>query len=357
MNIGFYAYTVGPAGMLKLIAKAAEAKGHNVVLLKENTQGIVAAEKEKLADCDVVAMGWSSAGIEEELELAEYLTTHGIPIVIVEDVPGSCLRPKAQEFTRRMKLPCVLAMPVGGEDALDFGFGSVEYVGPPPHWGVSYNDMMVNHRSEFKKRIGSEIVELSPEDKIIYVPGTKDPRLVNTLLKNVLATGRAILGSNLVLGFRGHPGEKPDPKKKGDQEKYEQLWAERKQLLEGVSMLESGDANNAQLVRAADIPVFPGGGPTESIVAAYARMSAIYYHDEEVAKGLRALGMLDGKWFVAERGGVYKASGPEDVGVGIRYLLTEEGRKIQREKQEDNFPLPVTWNTAPIFAGVIEALV
>lgn len=51
LKIGGYAYTVGPAGMLQLIAKASEERGYQTVLLQENKQGVVAAEKEKMADC------------------------------------------------------------------------------------------------------------------------------------------------------------------------------------------------------------------------------------------------------------------------------------------------------------------
>lgn len=359
MKIGFYSFTVGPANMLKEIASTARLMRHEALVFKENEPGVVATRKEEMSDCDIVAIGLDSARPEEGLELAEYLFSLDIPVVAIEDTPGSVLRPMAKPFAPKFKC-CIVAREGGIGDALAFGFSRVQYVGPPPHWGVSYRQMMEGPsiRPHFSKIVGGQNVQLDPKDKVIYVPGTKIPEIVNTAISGAIKAGKQVLGDNFVFCCRRHPGEKPNEKVPDDAERFERLFAEREDMLKGVTMLEPGKANNPQLVRAADVTIFPGGGPTESIIAAYARIPTIYCWGDVVSRELKKIGIDSGKWFVAELGGSMKVEG-EEVVIALSSLLGKDGwmRNNLRALQEKNFPLPDTWDTSASIIAVLADIV
>ena len=359
MKMGFYSATVGPGGMLKTVAGAASKRGHETVVFEPNKTGVAASRKEEMANCSVVAMGFSSQLCDEEMVLAEYLLGKKIPIVEIEDVPGSSARPLAKEVAPRVAR-CYVAMPGWIENAREFGFRVPSYVGPPPHWGDSYVQMDAGEsmREGFMERVDQiTLANLSRYHRIIYVPGTKNPQQVNKFLAAIVDAGSRVLHEDFVLGFRAHPGEDP---KKGDEAiaAYRQAIEERKEILNGISLLESGSATSANLVGAADITFFPGGGPTESIVAAYQRKNAIYYWDADVEKALKGLGVPDGKWFPAEMGGVLKVTTPEELCAGISSLLTRDGQAALRASQEKNFEITsnFNWNTGPLLAEKLEAI-
>ena len=356
-KMGFYSYTVGPAGMLKAVLSSAEKAGHQTLQFEENKPGIVAARKDEMSDLGVALLGLDSDRVEEGLELIDYLFSRNIPIVVMEDTPGSVLRPKAKEYTPKVAA-CLVAMQNGIDGAKSFGYERVEYFGPPPHWGVSYRDMMdkPSRRPEFKKRVGSEVVDLDTSDQIMYVPGTKVPEVVNVAIRGSVDAGKQTLGENFVFHFRRHPGEVPNKNKPGDEERFSKLFEERKPLLEGLTILEPGDSNNPQLIRAADITIFPGGGPTESIVAAYARIPTLFCWNDLVAQGLRDIGIQSGKWFVAELGGSLKVTNSDELASGINSLLKGDGCERLKKMQEKNFPLPKTWDTAPRVVELLEGV-
>ena len=96
------------------------------------------------------------------------------------------------------------------------------------------------------------------------------------------------------------------------------------------------------------------GGPTETLAAAYARnTNVVYYRDAAVVMFLVESGVQEGKWFVPDYGGAYLV-GPETFLDGVRFAMSPEGKAYLLKQQEENFPLPATWDTAPAIVDVLE---
>ena len=106
--------------------------------------------------------------------------------------------------------------------------------------------------------------------------------------------------------------------------------------------------------------VFCGGGPTEAIIAAYARMTAIYIWDKETEASLKGQGIASGTWFPAEKGGVYKVDMAHPEGPSLKdaivHLSTPEGVAALRATQEQNFKVPDDWNTAAKVVPFLEEI-
>jgi len=142
MKVGLYAFDKGPSNVLKLVDEAARSKGHETVTFPPLTQGVAASRAEEMFDCNVLALGFSSFQTQEELMLAGTVLQYKpeTPIVVIEDVPYSSLRPKAKPFAHRV---AVVLTPLNNEAIKQrinrFGYERVEYVGPAPHWGRPIN--------------------------------------------------------------------------------------------------------------------------------------------------------------------------------------------------------------------------
>lgn len=359
MNIGLYAFDKGPSNVLKLIEDAARSRGHETVMFPPLMQGVAASRAAEMFDCNVLVIGFSSFQTQEETGLIEAVLQQKpeIPVVVPEDVPGSSLRPKAKSFAPRVT---AVLTPIDNEAIKEgiyrFGYKRVECLGPAPHWGPSYKQMISagNVREKLRKRFPSDAftMEFEEGDKIILVQGQKDPLVNNTILSVVRTAGLGLLGEkHLVLGFRKHPGEKPETPE--EEEIFERAFVKRTKLLERVWMLE-GECTLPEAIASADITIFHGG-PNESIVGAYARQPIAYYYDAGVRRYLINNGFGD-TWFVPEVGGAFKIDEPNDVEGCIRTLLTSEGREELRTVQEEHFPLPETWDTAPLIVGFLETI-
>lgn len=344
MKIGFYAITVGPAAMLKLIADAAVARGHEVVI-GERLKPVPDNQLPEFQQCDVVLIGTSSLGIEEELKLVQTLppTTK---IVVVEDVPGSSLRPRAKEILDRVSM-VIVAMPQWVKTAEEFGYARACYLGPPAHWKTSYDAMTRgrNRRAEFRKRCPGLEHPLAPDDVVFFYGGIKEHLLNNRILRVIAEAGQVLLGDRFVLCFKNHPGEPNDLV----------AFAERTAILEGHWVLAAWNGLTLpEIVKSVDVPIFTSGA-TDSIVAAYARLPALYYTDELVREYRVSIGSPEGRWFVADLGGVMTINGPSMAEAAIRRFLSPEGKQYLRKKQETNFPLPESWDSAPRIIEFVES--
>jgi hypothetical protein len=307
-------------------------------------------------------IGLASHQTENELNLLQRLPN--VPVVVVEDVPGASLRPKAEGFFKKRSATALVALSQWRKFALDFGYDRVEYLGPPPHWGPSYRIMTEGEdlRSQFRKRDRGITAPLGSEDEVIFFGGIKDSSIVNRVLRLMREAG---IGDSdePILGFKDHPGE--EPKRPGENaskkekdvfgtryEKYIDAKEERDQILSGAAMFDSGKATLPQIIRGVDLTIFTGGS-TDSIIAAYARLPIAYFTDEEVVADYNLQVGRPGSWFVAELGGAYVFRPDNFVG-GIQVLRTHEGRAALREMQKQNFPLPGDWDTASRIVRFLE---
>jgi len=293
--------------------------------------------------------------------LAELLSLRKIPFVIAEDTPASSRREKAKsdEFDIPSKAAAVIvAHPDEIEKARNFGYKNAVYLGPPPHWGDAYKKLMdakANHlRKKLNKKRGTELKSIEDQDKIIFVPGTKDPTLDNIVLAAVITeASKVVRPENFILGFKKHPGEKPEAPE--EEHLFKMAHTVRDEFLKNVALLEIETYTLAELLSAADV-VISYTAATESIVAAYARLNLVYFYNENVRNYLKRLGIKTGEWFVAEHGGAYKIEGSSQIANAIQTLLSSGGQKSLHAEQERHFPIPKTWDTAPEYIRFAEKL-
>lgn len=355
--IGFYAYDVGPANVLKLVAQATEKRGHKTIVFPPQVRGLALQRASEMYECRSVMVGLSAFQAQEECLLLTDLYLNYPPdlvaAIVLEDVPGSSMRPKARRFASTFD-SVLIALPGVQKEVEQFGYRRVEYKGPPPHWGTSYNGMEEGEmlRSQFVKIGKNGEAALQPNDVFVFVPGSKNPDAVNAMLREAVSAGLSAIGSDhFVVGFRKHPGEKAE--KPEEEEFFRKAFAEREEILKGLTQVNTDGLTNPQLVGASDITVFTGG-PTESIVRAYRRGRMLYYTDDSNREAMRLQGN-DGKWFVAELGAAHQVEAGE-MAEGMRMLLDADGARAIRAKQEEYFPLPDTFDTAPVIVDYIEEL-
>jgi len=364
MKLRCYGYDAVFANLFPPIVAEAEKRGHEKPIVPPHgVRGVAAEWKDEMRDCDVALVGLSSYQTQEEVAFLEALQR----VIIIADVPTSELRPKAQKWVQAQRdLPMsqrklkglLLALEASRGAAIRFGYPpeDIYYLGPPPHWGASYRQMVDIDlpvvRLQLRKRRGEDEPErLADDDFLVYVPGTKITPVVNAMLRGTIETCREIFGDKFVLGFAPHPGEKPESPE--EEVPFAAAVAERQQLLKGLALADVVKIRNPQRYALADLVVM-SGGPNETISGAYARNDRMaYYRDENTIAALAASGVGGGKWFVAELGGAY-AFGSESFREAIRFVTSPEGRVHIRAQQEKNFPLPETWDTAPAIVDFLE---
>ena len=371
MKIGYWAATVGPYNMLRIIGEAGQLRGHEVVSAPRES----APDPEIFTDCDVFIMCPSSREIGAEIAL---IKAHPeTPLVVVEDVPGAMSRKAFVESGCADGAFVFLAMPQSQwkNEAFALGYFDVGYVGPPPHWGPSYQQMVAeyNMRPLLQKRYrsSSNLSPLRPLDEVDFYSGTKDSVVVNRVLAGMKSAGTSKWGDHFVLGFKEHPGEKPHRSMKGYEKAeaaYQSAIEEREQILSDVwnldftqlteDCLSRGGSLLSALLKSADIPILTASGATESIVAAYARLHVFLYTDDDVSRGLRDNVYADGRWFVSELGGALVINGPNGFKDAFDTFhsssVWQERLKALQHSWEKNFPLPKTWDTAPLITKKIE---
>jgi len=115
--------------------------------------------------------------------------------------------------------------------------------------------------------------------------------------------------------------------------------------------------SNPQRVGAADLTVFTGGGPTQSITGAFARKTTAYWMPgaSDIMKN-----QVEGSssWFVADLGGTYPlmSADPERLQKDLQILLSIEGQAALHAKQAEQFPLPEQWDCRRKILSFLETL-
>ncbi|TSC64200.1 MAG: hypothetical protein G01um1014106_226, partial [Parcubacteria group bacterium Gr01-1014_106] len=163
-----------------------------------------------------------------------------------------------------------------------------------------------------------------------------------------------------VLGFRGHPGERPESSE--EKELYADALQRRSDILADVPQIDARAQGfeNPHYIGAAHLTAF-AGGPNESFTAAWARCLGVYVYDKYSRIVLTEQGAADGKWYVAEKQGLHVVDAGSGEAVermieAFRTLQSSEGAAELHRMQEENFPLPRTWDTVGEDLEVIEAV-
>ncbi|MFY9493491.1 MAG: hypothetical protein WAP55_03385 [Minisyncoccia bacterium] len=348
MKIGFYCFDNAGGDAMSLLVGAAKAARHDTALFIKQERGL--AQDSNMVGLDAMITGLSSFEPEQELAFAEICREHNIPWYVFEDVPGACLNPKAKDWAPKAKL-VFLALPSGADDARKFGYPGSVYLGPPPQWRVEYETLMAakaeNWRARMRKVVGGGLAMfgLDQNDKVVGLIGSKDPEENNRVISVVVSAMRGM--DNVILAFGQHPGEKPNPDKPGDQERFERAFAERSKMLESVWTGVTNDTSvwkGSRIAGAADVMVY-ASATNISIAGAYARVPGIYLDDEGVRARMRAQSGQE-KWFVAELGGAFKVSGLLSLKVRLNMLINDPlTQQDLHHFQEQSFPLPDDWHT------------
>ncbi|TSC63097.1 MAG: hypothetical protein G01um101448_1000 [Parcubacteria group bacterium Gr01-1014_48] len=304
----------------------------------------------------MVVGGPASYDTEEETDILWHLS-FTVPIIVLEDTPGSSGRPKFEKF-RQCTTAVILAMEQWREQVAALGYVRSEYFGLPQHWKATYDALTTSSdmQQEFRKsrKMSALLLDrpVCPDDMIVSFGCVKHAGLNNLVISHMqvaflLAQGRIVLAI----------------KTRGDEKIGEAELEQRNAMLQstnGAWLLDFGSASLTEILRASKIAVFTGGA-TDSIAYALARKPAIYC----TSKLVRELNMLQGvpdggEWFVAKLGGnlvVDLDAGPFGFVQAVSALLTDEGCEDLRAQQEATFPAPpAVWDTAPKIAVFLEQI-
>ena len=370
MKLGFYAYDVGPASNLAALAKVFAGEA---VIAPPQQPGAALALLPRFNECDALVVGLASFQTEQELDLIERLRPE-VPVFVYEDVPGTCSRPKVRDRGLFGRFAAVLSALPGvywRDETLKLGYRHAVYLGPPVHWGRLYAAMTSPRVATLREQL------FAPVAPVFFFAGIKNPEVVNDILEALAPVLRHCRGR---LAFRPHPGEEPrEPlplptdasedlkvihrreakRYREEKEHYDRALSRRRDLLAEVptvdvdGVIARGEASFSEIAAAANVPVFTGGA-TDSIIAAYARVAAIYYDYPEAAENLRRQCLIgDGRWFVPELGGSYRASSSDELRDAAERILAGAGEL--RQSQEQNFPIPATWDSASAALDFIAA--
>ena len=342
MKIVCSAFDVGPRNCLDIIVEEANRRGHEAVLLPRE-KDVALTHSNQIQTADTVIIG-GPASFETKVDTAVMETAEkaGVGVVVVEDSPGSSLRPGAKSVL--FCLPnLILAHPADKYRvaAEQFGYFEPQYFGLPTHWRKDCEEIRAAAAMNICRhgnvlRGGDSFRYLGADDDTIGFIGTKDPAANNKILKLIIEA----VGDRYTVVFGQHPGEKAE----GPED--ERLFAERAESLRLVDHVDTNGLNGAQVVALSDISVYAGGS-TLSIAGAMLRRPQIYWEDDEVMDRLRVQGIADGHWFVAELGGALKVTGhAAALREAIEALMPgRSGLHKLWASQLENFPMPLEWDT------------
>lgn len=359
-KLGFYAYDVGPSRVLEGIQDIAKEMGHETVMLPPQVQNVARDRIEELRACSLVLLGLSTHETDQEIALADTLMKDGIPVVVIEDTLGTSLRPAARSIAPTVTAD-IVALPAGIETAHSFGYKKELYLGPPSHWGEDYKKILdaESLRPTLRKvRPGNgESVPIGEDDILINIEGGKGrPLQINKVLRSIRDAAFALFGDRVVLSFGKHPGERAE--KNEEQELYARAYEDRERALseKGLWTIDS-KLSNAQRVGVADLTVFSGGGPTQSITGAYARKTTAYWMQDAPGIMKDQIGGTS-SWFVADLGGTYPlmSADPERLQKDLQILFSAEGQAALHAKQVEQFPLPEQWDCRRKILAFLETL-
>ena len=354
MRLGTSAFDTSPQHMLRLLAEAAKARGHDVLPPFDPKDQELCRHIDEQRDRLVMLVGLST--IDAEARVIAACAKKQVPAYAVADTWGTLQRPwlKAPGVNPVSQLSgAFAAFPDDVRTARDFGHKNVRYAGPPPHW-VEKLENMCNAQSladRLRKKTGSAASDpFSPADRLLYIAGSKrPPRETHAFWKEALVAAQE---HGFVTRFQRHPGEETlymdEARERAALESTGVQLA--REITEGEK-LQAKNFTDEELAELAEIVFYTGGGPTGSIVAAMRRKRLLYAHDPRMAKQVEGAS----GWFVADRNAAHIVRSPEEVRAGITHLLSGSGASAQQKVQEVHFPvLNATKEEAA--AEVIQAL-
>lgn len=351
-KFGFYSFDVALGNNMELLATEAKKRGHEVVnpikQMPVSEEAMVA-----LVGCNVVVTGLSSFETWQELEVVRQLPDN-VKWVVFEDVPDSCLRPKARDFAYRADM-LLMAPHTNLEDVARFGYRIKTYLGPPPLWGVEYHELMRAKAMHLRKGMektastGKALLPLRSTDNLVGLVGGKEPNINNMVLAMLIHALENKFGS--VIGFSQHPGEKAI--KPEDEERFASALKAREEMLKQCWHLAK-NWKGVEIGAAADVMIY-AGGTHASIAGTYARVPGVYLNIPEVRERMVKQTGKD-TWFVAELGGCYKASDVDSLAATIKLASSDEGKAYLLAMQEAAFPIPDDWNMAAKIIDYVEQL-
>lgn len=313
MRLSAYAYDVGPAKNLAMVACEAAQRNHRVASVGNDEPGT----KDLLCPPpDVLITGLSSQRNADELDIGRRATEMGIPWVVLADTHRSWGRESAKGRVENAHL--VAASPLEIEEAREFGYRNAVYLGGPPLW------------QGFTDKTSAEITGHNPGSRIVLVVGSKDAGITDRMCSRVVAACKEVFGDKWELIFKPHPNEGG---------KFPGQMSYRDSYLSGVR-LPTTQANTTDLIEHVDLTVcIPGA--TDSIAAAHKLKPAICFEEEA---SLAQLERITGSrsWFPTDAGACVRATA-ETVRDEIRGLLLDpQSRDELRTQQALVYPAHAT---------------
>ncbi len=346
-RMGFYAHDLSPAHQLKELSELAV----NPLLIPGQEIDIAKKYTEELRHCAAIVLGLSSHRTDQEIAVWEFANENNIPVVILDDSFGSSLRPAAQNIAKTARLNFV-AHQAGLEPASTFGYVNPQYVGPPSHWKDGF-DRIANagqHASLLRKKLPgtTDAVPFAEGDKLIYVPGGKGrPEEMNHAIEVIGEAARKAFGDQLVFVFDKHPGEKAT--KPEETARYEKAFADREALLRDANMallVNNPVLKGPELTGLADVTVFAGAGPTESITGAMANRRTAFWN-MRLQNGVYQPIPREEQWLVLSQGGSIPLDRDNVSAIAstLRALTNDtSAQNVLLEGQKKNFPVPTEWD-------------
>lgn len=272
---------------------------------------------------------------------------------------GACRRPKAQAMAQYAQA-VILAHPAKEfvDQAREFGYGLVYYLGPPPQWRADYEAT----KAAIERNIRTTVMRLavgasSPSDirngdVIIGYIGGKEPNINNKMLVILCDIAR----ENQPwynIAFGKHPRERAE--KPEDEEHFQEAFLQRGAILSEVNHVVTDGLKGADIVGLADIMVYASGA-TNSISGAMLQRPQIYYEDDDVRARMKVQQNGNEHWFVADLGGVVKTCSPSGLSRSLNLLFTPAVKEVLAQTQAKNFPVPVDWDTETKIIRFLENL-
>ena len=370
MKIAIYAFDRGPYSMFSFVAEAARKRGHEVIQMSAAQLMPTEEFMTRAHSANIVLVNFSALQKNAEVQFLEQLGE--VPFVVVDDLFGAPFRPYAKEWAPRAA-GVILALDFQQKRAEDFGYRKhcIFHVGPPAHWQEGYLRLRDcgDQRMNMGLTQGGFFLPVSPKDFIVFYAGSKYPEENNNIIEGVITAGRAEAGERLALSWRPRPRLDEEPpqlpaeaseeqkrKRKTEVAALEPLFRRREELFQSLPLVDFGKASMQECMKSADVSILTGGS-TDSLLASYARVPFVYWHDEQNVHHLQTTGASDGQWFVAERGGGRVVGNTEELRKAFQEFRTPEGLTALREAQERAFPLPKTWDTAPLVVELAEDIV
>lgn len=352
---------MGPSKYNRIIAdELAKEAGNEIVFVPSQRRGLALEYGPQLATCDLVVVGGpASLETEQETEILEYVPTT-VPIIVLEDIPGSSGRPKFEKFRSRTTA-VILAMEQWREQVTALGYIRSEYFGLPQHWKAIYDALVApldgTERQDFSRKKETPAFELNlslRSDHAIISFGCVKNAECNNLVISHMQVASLLSRDRIILAIKTRGDEKLSD---ADRQVRNTLL----QSVDGAWLLDFGSASLTEILRASSIAVFTGGA-TDSIAYALARKPAIYCTSKLVRELNMAQGVPDGgEWFVSKLGGnlvVDLDAGPFGFVQAVSSLLTNEGRDDLCTQQEAAFSAPpAVWDTASKIAEFLQKVV